>query len=41
MEYFKDEDLKRSMKYIFQPLEKCKACFEKFYKQSSSIWEWS
>lgn len=37
----REEDPKRRYKYTFPSLEECRSDFEKFYKQSPSIWEWS
>jgi hypothetical protein len=35
------EDPKRRVKYFFPSLEDCRSSFEKTYKQSPAIWEWS
>jgi len=34
-----EENSSRPFKYIFPSLEKCRALFEKFYKQNPAIWE--
>ena len=37
----REENPRRLTMYLFPPLEECRAAFEKFYKQSPEIWEWS
>src|SRR5690606_21751537 len=37
----REENPRRPTMYLFPSLEECRAAFEKFYKQSPEIWEWS
>ncbi|MGC1879257.1 MAG: primase-helicase family protein [Rhabdochlamydiaceae bacterium] len=37
----REENPRRPTMYLFSSLEECRISFEKFYKQSPEIWEWS
>jgi hypothetical protein len=37
----REENTKRPFIYVFPPLAECRLSFEKAYKQTSQIWDWS